>query len=116
MSKDYLVQANTLSKINGYNITNGQDLYLPCVVIVDSKNVLKGSFGIRQWTSGLIVIYRLNAANALVSSKAFFKAGEVTATMFDWEDGVGLVMYTVQISSNNAVNVTKTTIINASNN
>ena len=116
MSPDYLVQANTLSTINDDKLTTGQNLHLPNVVIVTSKNVLKGSFGVRQWTSGLIVIYRLNAANALVSSKAFLKAGEVTATMFDWEDGVGLVMYTVKISSNNTVNVTKTTIINASNN
>ena len=111
-----MVQASTLSKINGYNITNGQDLYFPCVVIVDSKNVLKGRFSLRQWASGLIVIYKVNTSNALVSSKVLFNAGEVTATMFDWEDGVGLVMYTVKISSNNKVNVTKTTIINASNN
>ena len=116
MSPDYLVQRNTLSKINNQTLTNGQELYVPNVVIVNSEGVVQGFFALRQWSPGLIVIYRPNFSNALVSSKVYFKAGDVTATMFDWEDGVGLVKYTVQISSDNTVNVTKTTIINASTN
>ena len=48
MSPDYLVQTNTLSTINNYKLTTGQDLYFPNVIIVDSKDVLKGHISIRQ--------------------------------------------------------------------
>ena len=48
MSPDYLVQTNTLSTINDDKLTTGQNLHLPNVIIVDSKNVLKGFMSLRQ--------------------------------------------------------------------
>lgn len=48
MSPDYLVQTNTLSTINGDKLNTGRDLYFSNVVIVDSEQVLKGYFALRQ--------------------------------------------------------------------
>lgn len=48
MSPDYLVKTNTLSTINNYKLTRGQDLYLPNVVIANSEGVVQGHFALRQ--------------------------------------------------------------------